>query len=111
MNDDVFNTLLAVLALCTNHFNGDLLKQQTNRSYDKGFEQCTVITQAVAKESAVREAKKEADALQRERDRVANAIAALHGQKFKPDAPLPQQIIDGQWINCGCSPITGIHPN
>jgi hypothetical protein len=90
MNDAVFNTLAAVVLMCSNHFHGVLNPpDRVSSGYDPGFEQCAVISKELEAERA-RRAKEHAEKLaEADKARVANAMAALHGKPFKEEAVPP----------------------
>ena len=94
MNDDVFNTVAAVALMCGSHLmSGGTLDNNfipISGTYKPGFEKCAAIVAIYRAETQKREkqaAKQEED---REKARVANALAALHGEKFTPETALPK---------------------
>lgn len=89
MTDVVLNTLLAIAAMCNQHVSALTIVGGPTQ-YERGFEQCSVIQRAVDKEQIRRvEASQKARAAE-DIGRLNNALAALHGKKFKPEpAPAP----------------------
>lgn len=92
MTDLVFNTLLAIAAMCNQHASS-LFPLGGPTHYEKGFEQCVVIQREVSKEQERRLDAENAAQNAKDRARLANALAALHGKKFTPESappPMPE---------------------
>lgn len=104
MNDEVFNTLAAVvLSVCAHHFSTPGVtyfgSPPPGAKYEAGFEQCTGIVAEWRAERGRRERDAVKKASDDEKARVTNALAALRGKPFKPEsAPVPQPQVS--WSGC-----------
>jgi hypothetical protein len=113
MNDAVFNTILSVAMMCSNHVvNGGISGGSDGfpeGPYQPGFEPCVTVVEMVRTESKKRAAAKAAEAERQSKERLANAIAALQGKDFNPEsAPAPPK---SPWGNCTIVPaLSDIHP-
>ena len=94
MTDDVFNTIAAVALMCGSHLvSGGALDNNMiplSANYQPGFESCTTIVAAYRSETKAREEKTAKEQEEREKARVLNALAALRGKKFRPEAAPPK---------------------
>lgn len=93
MSDEVFNTLLAVVLMCHSHYADKFTGNMTafQEKWETGFEQCATIQKEVDVENVRRDMLKEAKRIQQDKERLANALAALKGKKFTPEAAPPVQ--------------------
>lgn len=94
MDDLVYNTLLAVAAMCNGHFHGTMSgnfndMHPVSGAYDKGFEKCADVQWKLDAEKKRREAAAETAKLQHEEKQLANGVAAMSGLKFTPEDPPP----------------------
>lgn len=91
MNDAVFNTLMSVALMCGQHLmgggslDGDMLPN--GGLFNPGFEKCIDIVTSYRTERTRRAQAQVDKNLQDDKNRVANAVAALKGKEFKPEAP------------------------
>lgn len=110
MTDDVFNTIAAVALMCGSHIvSGGTLDNNMvplSARYQPGFEACTAVVAAYRYETEERKDKAAKEQEEREKARVLNALAALRGKKFTPEAAPPKQSTS-LWNSTCLMPLTG----
>lgn len=106
MTDVIFNTLLAVQFMCTAHHyitwqgtNVPVPSNVAEAKYQKGFEDCLAIDKAIEGERVRRDLLLAAKYLAADKARLANAIAAMNGKPFKPEAPVESLMLKGGCIS------------
>jgi hypothetical protein len=98
MDDSVFNTLLAVVAMCNMHSSSEMhWNSETNnrnglqlytQKYQPGFERCAYVQKTLDDEQALRYAAAQQAQINADKARLQNGLDAIRGAPFKPeDAP------------------------
>jgi hypothetical protein len=103
MSDAIFHTLMAALVICVHHYSGPLddgFLPTGAGQYEHGFAQCAVIAAAIRAETTRRADVAAEKQVADDKADIANALAALHGKPFKPQAPTLPAVPGGGQPDC-----------